>query len=344
MGGYAIPDSRDEYVDDTIKDVVLPYPIPDGNINPTENSDNSPLYGEDPSEIQTEIIYDPETDEYIFVKKLGDEVIETPFSVSFEEYLEYDFDRAMTKYWRQRSKSDISESRETLIPKLEVGGEIFDRIFGSNVIDIKPQGSAEFSLGLNISRVDNPSLPVKMQRVTTFDFNEKIQMNVVGQIGDKMKINVQYDTEAAFDFENSVKIEYTGHEDEILQKIEAGNVSLPLTGTLISGSQSLFGLKTEAKFGKLTVTTIFSQQKGESSTIEVEGGAQTKEFELKADEYESNKHFFLAHYFKENYDRSLANLPIINSGVNITRLEVWVTNKTGNFENSRNIVAFTDLG
>ena len=344
MGGYAIPNSGDEYVDDTIKDVVLPYPIPDGSINPTENSDNSPLYGEDPSEIQTEIIYDPETDEYIFVKKLGDEVIETPFSVSFEEYLEYDFDRAMTKYWRQRSKSDISESRETLIPKLEVGGEIFDRIFGSNVIDIKPQGSAELSFGLNISRVDNPSLPVKMQRVTTFDFNEKIQMNVVGQIGDKMKINVQYDTEAAFDFENSVKIEYTGHEDEILQKIEAGNVSLPLTGTLISGSQSLFGLKTEAKFGKLTVTTIFSQQKGESSTIEVEGGAQTKEFELKADEYESNKHFFLAHYFKENYDRSLANLPIINSGVNITRLEVWVTNKTGNFENSRNIVAFTDLG
>jgi len=344
MGGYAIPDDGNVYVDDTIKDNNLPYPIPDDNVNPTQNNDNSPLYGEDPSQIETEIIYDAETDQYIFVKKLGDEVIETPFAVTFEEYLEYDFDKAMNDYWRQRSKSDISESRETLIPKLEVGGEIFDRIFGGNVIDIKPQGSAELSFGLNISKVDNPSLPVKMQRTTTFDFNEKIQMNVVGQIGDKMKINVQYDTEAAFDFENSVKLEYTGHEDEIIQKIEAGNVSLPLTGTLISGSQSLFGLKTEAKFGKLTVTTIFSQQKGESSTIEVEGGAQTKEFELKADEYESNKHFFLSHYFKENYDRSLASLPVINSGVNITRIEVWVTNKTGNFENSRNIVAFADLG
>ena len=344
MGGYAIPKDNNVHVDDTIKDITLPYPIPDENINPTQNNDNSPLYGENPSEIQTEVVYDPETDEYIFIKKLGDDIIETPFSVTFDEYLEYDFDKAMNGYWRQRSKSDISESRETLIPKLEVGGEIFDRIFGGNVIDIKPQGSAELSFGLNISKVDNPSLPVKMQRTTTFDFNEKIQMNVVGQIGDKMKINVQYDTEAAFDFENSVKLEYTGHEDEILQKIEAGNVSLPLTGTLISGSQSLFGLKTEAKFGKLTVTTIFSQQKGESSVIEVEGGAQTKEFEIKADQYESNKHFFLSHFFKENYDNALAGLPVISSGINITRIEVWVTNKTGNFDNSRNIVAFSDLG
>ncbi len=344
MGGYAIPKDNNIHVDDTIKDVNLPYPIPEDNVNPTQNKDNSPLYGEDPSEIQTEVIYDPETDEYIFVRKLGDEIIETPFSVTFDEYLEYDFDKGMNDYWRQRSKSDVSESRDALIPKLEVGGEIFDRIFGGNVIDIKPQGSAELSFGLNISKVDNPSLPVKMQRTTTFDFNEKIQMNVVGQIGDKMKINVQYDTEAAFDFENSVKLEYTGHEDEIIQKIEAGNVSLPLTGTLISGSQSLFGLKTEAKFGKLTVTTIFSQQKGESSTIEVEGGAQTKEFELKADEYESDKHFFLSHYFKEKYDQALAGLPVINSGVNITRIEVWITNKTGNFDNSRNIVAFSDLG
>ena len=344
MGGYAIPKNSNEYVDDTIKDVILPYPIPEDNINPTQNIDNSPLYGENPTDVQTEIIYDPETDSYVFVKKVGDEVIETPFSVSFEEYLKYDFDKAMNKYWRQRSKSDISESRQTLIPKLEVGGEIFDRIFGGNVIDIKPQGSAELSFGINISRIDNPSLPVRNQRATTFDFNEKIQMNVVGQIGEKMKINVQYDTEAAFDFENSVKIEYTGHEDEILQKIEAGNVSLPLTGTLITGSQSLFGLKTEAKFGKLTVTTIFSQQKGESSVINVEGGAQTKEFQLKADEYESNKHFFLSHYFKENYDRSLKNLPVINSGVNITRIEVWVTNKTGKFDDSRNIIAFADLG
>lgn len=338
------PILSNDFDDDTIKGAKLNYPLPQESINPAENIDNSPLYGSEPSNIETEIIYDAESNQYIFQKKIGDDNFGTPYSMSFDEYLDYDFNKAMKSYWRQRSKSDISETRDVLIPKLQIEGEIFDRIFGGGNIDIKPQGSAELSFGIKIDKIENPSIPIRNQRVVSFDFNEKIQMNVVGQIGEKMKVNLQYDTESAFDFENSVKLEYTGHEDEIIQKIEAGNVSLPLTGTLITGSQSLFGFKTEAKFGKLTVTTLFSQQKGESSTVRVEGGAQSKEFEVKADNYEANKHYFLSHYFKENYDRALAGLPIINSGVNITRLEVWVTNKAGNFNDARNIIAFADLG
>ncbi len=168
-------------------------------------------------------------------------------------------------------------------------------------------------------------------------------MNVTGSIGDKMKLDVNYNTEATFDFENKTKLEYSGKEDEIIKKIEAGNVSLPLTGSLITGSQSLFGLKTEMQFGKLTMTSIFSQQKGETSTIEVQGGAQVQEFSVNADDYDANKHYFLSDYFRDNYNKALSNLPVINSGINITRIEVWITNKTSNFQESRNIVAFTDL-
>lgn len=328
-----------------IKDVDLPFPFEGDDNNPLTPDDNSPLFGDEPENINISVEYDPETGDYIFRRTLGDEIdISSPYAMPLNEYMNYNFDRAMQDYWRQRVKNENFETRSTLIPKLKIGGEAFDRIFGGNTIDIRPQGSAELSFGLSISTVNNPTLPVKLRRTTTFDFDEKIQMNVVGQIGDKMKLNVQYDTEAAFDFENSVKIEYTGYEDEIIQKIEAGNVSLPLTGSLITGSQSLFGFKTELKFGRLSVTSIFSQQKGETSVIEIEGGAQKKDFELYADEYEANKHFFLGHYFKENYDRALAGLPVINSGININRIEVWVTNRTGDFENARNIVAFPDLG
>ncbi len=327
-----------------IDEVDLPWDFQPDDNNPLTADPESPLFGKDPDNINSQIEYDPETDSYVFKKTLGDSLeLGTPYSLPFQDYMQYDFEKGMQDYWRQRVENANFETRSSLIPKLEVGGEAFDRIFGSNTIDIKPQGSAELSFGLNISKVENPNLPVKLQRTTTFDFDEKIQMNVVGQIGDKMKLNVQYDTEASFDFENSVKIEYTGHEDEIIQKIEAGNVSLPLTGSLIQGSQSLFGFKTELKFGKLTMTSIFSQQKGETSTITVEGGAQRQDFEIDADEYEKDKHFFLAHYFKENYDKSLENLPVINSGVNITKVEVWITNTSGNFEDARNIVAFTDL-
>lgn len=320
------------------------YKKPKENVNPSDNKNNSPLYGEDPQSIQTNVEYDANSDSYIFQKTVGGQPVGTPYSMPFDDYVNYDFDKAMRTYWRQRAKNDVSDSRESFIPKLEVGGEMFDRIFGGNTIDIKPQGSAELTLGLRYDKTDNPAFDSKHQRTVTLDFDEKIQMNVVGQIGTKLKVNISYDTEASFDFENSVKLEYTGDEDDIIQKIEAGNVSLPLTGTLISGSQSLFGFKTELKFGKLTLTAVASQKRSESSTINIEGGSTTKEFEIKADDYEENKHFFLSHYFKENYDKALSALPVITGGITINRIEVWITNKTGNYTDARNIIALADLG
>ena len=323
------------------------FPLPKQNVNPSDNTDNSPLYGSDPSNVSTSVEYDPETNSYNFQKTVDGMPIGTPYSMPFDDYVNYNFEKAMNSYWHQRAKKNREQNQEintNLIPHLEVGGEIFDRIFGGNVIDIKPQGSAELTLGLEYTRTDNPALDSKQQRQVNLDFDEKIQMNVVGQIGTKMKVNISYDTEASFDFENNVKLEYTGDDDDIIQKIEAGNVSLPLTGTLIQGSQSLFGVKTELKFGKLTLTGLLSQKKSETSTINVEGGSTTKEFEIKADNYEENKHFFLSHYFKENYDRSMASLPVIMGGVTINRVEVWVTNKTGNYTDARNIIALVDLG
>ena len=329
------------FPDDTSKNKFKP---PQENINPTQNKGKSPLLGEDPSNMKTEVEYDPETNQYLFKKKVGDDVYDAPYPASFDEYTDYDFNKAMKNYWKQRSKTEVSEKRSSIIPQLNVPNEIFDRIFGGTAVSINARGSAEITLGVKYQKTKLAGLNPKQQRITTFLFKEAINMSVVGQIGEKMKVDIKYDTEANFDFQNSVKLEYTGNEDEIIQKIEAGNVSLPLTGTLINGGQSLFGIKTELKFGKLTVTSIFSQKKSESQTINVEGGAQTKDFEIKADEYEANKHYFLSHYFKDNYDKSLENLPVVTSGIDITRIEVWVTNRSGNFDNSRNIVAFTDLG
>ena len=169
-------------------------------------------------------------------------------------------------------------------------------------------------------------------------------MSVTGSIGEKLKLTCTYNTEATFDFENKMKLEYVGLEDEIIKKIEAGNVSLPLSGSLITGSQTLFGIKTQLQFGKLMVTSVFSQEKGKKSEIDVKGGAQTTEFEIQADQYEENKHFFLAQYFKEKYETALRNPPLINSPINITKVEVWVTSRLGQTNNTRNIVAFMDLG
>jgi cell surface protein SprA len=299
---------------------------------------------EDPSNIKSSFEYDPITKKYIYSKKVGSLNYRPSSNMSLEEYRKYSFDKSIRNYWNDKIKGENFQAQSGFLPQLRLGGEAFNKIFGSNTIDIVPQGSAELIFGVNINEIQDPKLSEKLRKTVTFDFQEKIQMNVSGSIGDKIKLGVNYNTEATFDFENQTKLEYAGKEDEIIKKIEAGNITLPLPGSLITGSQSLFGLKTELQFGNLTVTNVFSQQKGETKVIEVKGGAQTQDFEVMADEYDANRHFFLSQYFRENYNEALQNLPIINSSVNITKIEVWLTNKTSNFNNSRNIIGLLDLG
>lgn len=339
------PYQLDRLQDPSLQDSIdLKYPFKEDPVMPFSDAGRiSPLFLKNPSNVSSEIIYDPETNSYIFSEKVGRLNYRPSTYMTFDEYRQFEMNEAKRDYWQQRRLGESTGSGSSFIPSFNIGGEAFDKVFGTNTINIIPQGSAELIFGFNLSRIDNPTLSEKLRKTPSFTFEEKIQMNVTGSIGDKMKLGLSYNTEATFEFENKTKIEYAGKEDEIIKKIEAGNVALPLTGSLITGSQSLFGLKTELQFGKLTVTSIFSQQEGETSVIDVQGGAQLSEFEIRVDDYDANRHFFLSQYFKDNYDRALQNLPVINTGINITKIEVWVTNKTSNFEYSRNVVAFMDL-
>lgn len=326
-------------------EVDLLFPFNDFSGNPyIDKQNSSPLFLNPPSNIQREIVYNPETNSYEFVNKIGEFYYRPPTTMDFDEYQDYELDKDVANYWNERNQTAGTAEGERLIPKIYIGGEAFDRIFGSNTIDIRPQGSAEVSFGILSTKRDDPALDVRQRRTTNFDFDMKIQMNVVAKIGDKIEFKANYNTESSFDFENTLKLKYEGKEDEIIKLIEAGNVSLPLKSTLISGSQSLFGIKTELQFGKTHVTAIFSQQQSETKNITVEGGAQTQRFKLSALDYEQNKHFFFAHTFRDNYPQALSQLPIIASDVNITKVEVWVTNIGAATEENRNIVAFTDLG
>ena len=326
-------------------DVDLPYPVKDP-FDPSAGP-SSPFDLQDPGNVQTKIVYDPETDRYVMYKKIGDHFVRFPRTFTREEYLQYQLDNSMSQFWHEKyaSESAASGKRESgKKPLLTVENESFDRIFGGNTIDIRPQGSAELIMGVNVSRTDNPALAERQRKISTFDFDQKIQFNLVGSIGDKLKIGTNFNTEATFDFENELKLNYEGEEDDIIKKLEAGNVTFPLNNSLITGSQSLFGLKTQLQFGRLTVTTVFSQQRGQKSEIETTGGAQLSEFEFKADDYEANKHYFLSQFFRDQYDQAMASLPNVNSGINITRIEVYITNTNNTVDQTRNFVAFSDLG
>lgn len=330
------PDSNDLYV-----------PIPNYDNNPLdENQFYSPFNLNNPQNVGTTIVYDSNTNTYNFQNMTGNVPFGPSSSMSVDEYIDYDLRQSVNDYWRERGASYTAHGRRGggLIPQLHIGGDVFESIFGSNTIDIRPSGNVELIFGVLHNRNDNPSLPVKQRRVTQFNFDENIQMNVLAKIGDKIEFNLNYNTKAMFDFENEMKLKFEGKEDDILQLIEFGNVTLPLNSTLITGSQSLFGVKTQLKFGKLMVTAVASNQESETQTITVSGGAQTNDFYFKADEYEENRHYFLGQFFRDHYNQYLSTLPLVSSPIVITKIEVWRTTVGAATTDNRNIVAFTDLG
>lgn len=326
----------------------LPYNFEDESTGDPLNYPNSGgLKLNDPSNVTTNVEYNPKTGNYDINQNIGGMNYRPPTYMESEEYQQYMFKKQVKDYWNARSDAESknnASSKGPAIPKLNVGGELFDRIFGGNTVDIRPNGSAELIFAYNGTKTENPAIPVRNRKVNTFDFNERIQLNVIGKIGSKLTLTTSYNTEAMFDFENQMKLGWTGEDDDIIKKIDVGNINFPLNGTLITGSQTLFGVKTQLQFGRLMVTAVASQQKGKKSEVEVAGGAQVTKYEIEADNYEANKHYFLAQYFRDKYDTALASLPFINSGINITRIEAWISNTNNSTNDIRAVVALSELG
>ena len=301
----------------------------------------------DPSNITSVVEFDPETGCYVVHTRLGDNDIVTPYIMSADEYSNADFRQSMLEYYRQKNAESAQNKENDPFNFLDMqfGMGPLESVFGPGGLQLKTTGSVVINMGVKTNSTDNPSLSVSQRRKTYFNFDQKIQANVSATVGDKMKFNMSYNTGATFDFDSkNLKLAYEGKEDEIIKNIEAGNVSMTTGSSLIHGSAALFGIKTKLQFGKLKATALVSQQKSESQTVSSRGGSQTTEFSIPVDKYDQNRNFFLSHFFRDNYDRWCSNLPLVTSGVQITRIEVWITNKRNNYNESRNIMAFMDVG
>lgn len=322
----------------------LKYPIaPQTGDHITDKKDN-PFYLPDPKNVVKDVEYDPASGKYIVTEKVGGVNIKEPIYLTYEEYLRYTEKQERDDYFKSRANAIQLIEEKGIIPPISLKSPIMDRIFGNSKIEIKPQGNLELTLGGYSQYLQNPNIPIRNRRTGGFDFDMNINLNVVGKIGDKLQLGIKFNNQSGFDFDNQVKLGYTGQEDDIIKEIQLGNVSLPLNTRLITGSQALFGVRTKLQFGRLTWTSVISQQKSKKETILIESGAQKQNFEVKADQYEENRHFFLAQNFRDNYDHALSDLPNIKSVYNVTRIEVWVTNRNGATQNVRDIVAIADLG
>lgn len=329
---------------DTPKNENLRYPLKEREGDFVTDKPKDPFYLKEPENVVQSVEYDPKTGQYILTEKIGDKDYRPPTYLTYEEYLKYTEKQERDAYWKTRSNALGLVEDRGLLPPIQVKKKFFDKLFGGSKIEIRPQGNLELTLGANYQTVANPNIPIRNRKTGGFDFDMNINVNVVGKIGDKLQLGVKYNTQSGFDFENELKLEYAGDEDDIIKKVEAGNVSLTLPTRLIQGSQSLFGFKTTLQFGRLTWTSLISQQRSKRQSVVIDNGAQRQNFEITSDQYEENRHFFLSQYFRNQYDYALEKLPIVRSNINITRLEVWVTNRVGRTENVRDVVAFQDLG
>ena len=305
---------------------------------------------DNPESIVSKYIYDPNLDRYIYNESVGEFNIGYPIILTPDQYFDLVQKESMKDYFKEKAdafsgkKAGSEEARKNLLPNFYINNNFFQSVFGGNTIEVIPQGSVAMDLGVIWQKNDNPSLSPRNRTNLSFDFDQRISLSMLGKIGERLQVTANYDTEATFDFQNIVKLDYTPTEDDIIQSIEVGNVNMPLNSSLITGAQSLFGVKTQLQFGRTKVTAVFSEQRSQSNTVVAQGGGTVNEFSITALDYDEDKHFFLSQYFRDNYDKALEKYPYINSQVQITRLEVWVTNRSQQTLNVRNIVALQDLG
>ena len=300
------------------------------------------IYGQ-PSTLKTNIKLFPDStgNNFLIDENLGQTTYRPPTILSMDEIAKIQEERERKKYWQdvafgtKNSSTLGSKKSQVLIPPIKTP---------LGVIKFTTTGFLNLDFGVQSQRVANPTLPIRQQRNTNFNFDPHLNISLTGQVGDRLKISLTQDTKSSFQFQNNFKVEYTPKEEDIIQKLDFGNVSFPLQSTLIPGAQNLFGLTTELRFGRLFVRGVYSNQRAQADQIVLQGGAQRRNFEIRADKYEQNRHFFLSHFFRNQYETWLSGLPVVTSGLNITRVEVYVTNRTNNTQTLRNIVGLQDLG
>lgn len=316
----------------------------------TDRQRRSPLILPLPSNVKPQVTLGDSLDYVDVEENVGQDIdYRDPARLSYAEFQRLQEQQAIRNYFRNKAEGGVAggpgnqTAAKRLIPKIYMAPTL-GRIFGGEYIDIRPNGSATIALGWRQNFNDNPSLTLRQRHNGDFNFQQNFNLNLSGQIGDKLKILFNYDTRAAFDFENQIKADFTGYDTDIIRKVEMGNVSLPLNNSLVQGGQNLFGVKTQMQFGRLSVTSVAAQLRGTADEVRVQNGAQSRNFEIKASQYEANRHFFLAQFFRDRYDQTLRNLPTVQSGVSVQRLEVYITNDNRTTETLRNVVALQDLG
>lgn len=271
--------------------------------------------------------------------------------LSFDEYAEMSKRNNIRSNWEKLTDefSRKQEKQRGLLDfKFNIPGgrqSAFTTIFGKPQVNLKVNGTANLNLGASIQKTDNPSLPPDQQTQINPTFNQNLKLNIQGSIGDKLTINTDWDTERAFDFQNRLNIVYQGYEDEIIKRIEMGNVSMETGNNLIQGGGALFGVKSIAEMGPLRITSVVSQQEGQGNSQTITGGSQEETINLHPADYEDDRNFFLDFFTRQQFEDNMSNPQQLGTALDLVEVNVWVLNaSTQDIEGQRPAIAMVDLG
>ncbi len=339
MASSILKISENHFASDTI-----PLPVGNQYTQPYIFPSKNPWLLKDTSFLKRSIEYDPVSQQYFSVEKIGNSFYRAPMTFSRTELLALKGKEDENEYFRKRAAMLGNLNRRLYKPKFNFLNDWVNRIVGNGKIDIRPNGYVDIAAGYQGQKINNPTLPERARNNGGFDFDMNSQFQVDANIGDKLKLPINYNTLANFSFDNQLKLDYQGKDDEVLKLLQAGNTNFTTKGTLIPGAQSLFGIKSQLQFGKLFITTVLANQRSQRQSMGIQGGSSTQTFTYKADEYEENRHFLFSQFFRNNYNKGMKDLPVVNSLVQILRVEVWVTNRMGATTETRDIVALMDIG
>lgn len=320
--------------------------IEDGKYHKTH-----PMYLPEPDIIKLQTNLDSTKWSYRLRRVLDDFDIRIPTDLELEDYSALRLNQTIRYNWESLSQfyELPGETKTTLgdvlgkITKIEIPvpkNPIFS-IFGPSRILMIINGAITIHAGFRHTKSDLATSSPLGQSRSEPDFKQEISVNVKGEIGDKLKINADWNTQRTFEYENQLHVKYQGYEDEIVQSIEAGNVSLPTRSSFYNGGSALFGIKAQFQFGPLNLTTVATQKKGEIKQLSVSGGAQSSPFEIRPTAFADN-HFFIDESYINIYEQMFQTPRYPIDSMVISEIEVWVKNTTTPDERDRTVNAYID--
>jgi cell surface protein SprA len=294
-----------------------------------------PLFAEPANPtVRREVTVDSTASTFTFRETVAGMDVKIPLTLSLKEYI-----RERQKYEMRKLLADEARKPKVLQGKRDIGdvlstftkiqipipaNPIFS-IFGKPEINLQISGAVDIRAGFRNTKSDQVTANFLDQSRNEPDFNQEVQVAVNGTIGDKLNILADWNTQRTFEYENQLKIKYTGYDDEIVQSVEAGNVSLQTPSSFIGSSAALFGIKAKMQAGPFTLTTLASQKKGQIKEVTASGGAQEIPFEIQAWNYSTNYYFLDERYipYFEPYYQS--DIPVRDPNVKVYDEEVWVS-------------------